>query len=149
MAMKRIFSFFLTVALVISAIAALNSCQKVDINSVDCKELDLKTISAEYWNNSYRAKETYVDNYVYTTGTVYLIHGEKSLRIRQYNPNLTSSNDEYGYAYCTIKSNEYSELILGLDVGDVVKIKGKVTDLEPGTSGVTVDIDTYYIEVIQ
>lgn len=147
--MKRIFSFFLTVALVISAITVLNSCQKVDINSVDCKELDLKTISAEYWNNSYRAKETYVDNYVYTTGTVYLIHGEKSLSIRQYNPNLTSSNDEYGYAYCTIKSNEYSELILGLDVGDVVKIKGKVTDLEPGTSGVTVDVDTYYIEVVQ
>ena len=147
--MKRIFSFFLTVALVIFAITVLNSCQKVDINSVDCKELDLKTISAEYWNNSYRAKETYVDNYVYTTGTVYLIHGEKSLSIRQYNPNLTSSNDEYGYAYCTIKSNEYSELILGLDVGDVVKIKGKVTDLEPGTSGVTVDVDTYYIEVVQ
>lgn len=147
--MKRILGFFLTVALMFSMIATLSSCQKVDINSVDCKELDLKTISAEYWNNSYRAKETYVDNYVYTTGTVYLIHGEKSIRIRQYNPNLTSSNDEYGYAYCTIKTNEYNDLVLELDVGDVVKIKGKVTDLEPGTSGVTVDIDTYYIEVVK
>lgn len=147
--MKRSLSFCLVVILMISAIASFSSCQKVDIDSVDCKELDLKTISAEYWDNSYRAKETYVDNYVYTTGKVYLIHGEKSIRIRQYNPNLTSSNDEYGYAYCTIKVDGYSDLILQLNVGDVVKIKGKVTDLEPGTSGVTVDIDTYYIEVVE
>ena len=147
--MKRSLSFCLVVILMISTIASLSSCQKVDINSVDCKELDLKTISAEYWDNSYRAKETYVDNYVYTTGTVYLIHGEKSISIRQYNPNLTSSNDKYGYADCTIKVDGYSDLILQMDVGDVVKIKGKVTNLDPGTSGVTVDIDTYYIEVVE
>ena len=147
--MKSSLSFCLVVILMLSAIASFSSCQNVDIDSVDCKELDLKTISAEYWGNSYRAKETYVDNYVYTTGKVYLIHGEKSLRIRQYNPNLTSSNDEYGYADCTIKVDGYSDLILQLNVGDVVKIKGKVTDLEPGTSGVTVDIDTYYIEVVE
>ena len=146
--MKKIVTLVLSMLMILTTFCGLTACgdnKDFDINSVNCIHLDLKTISTEYWENSYRADEKYVDNYVYTTGTVYII-SNGSIHIKQYNSNWQSSLEKYGYAWCSIKTNEYKDLLLSLNDGDVVKIKGKVTDLEANASGVTVDIDTYYIE---
>lgn len=110
-------------------------------------QLDLQTISTDYWEISYRAEDKYVDNYVYTVGTVYII-SDASIHIKQYNADWQSLLEKYGYAWCNIKTDSYKSLLLNLNDGDVVKTKGKVTDLEANARGVTVDIDTYYIEVI-
>lgn len=149
--MKKIATLLLSIFMLFSTICGLTACgdddKDFDINSVTCIQLDLKTISTEYWENSYRADEKYVDNYVYTTGTVYII-SDGSIHIKQYNSDWQSSLEKYGYAWCSIKTDDYNELLLNLNDGDVVKVKGKVTDLEANASGVTVDIDTYYIEII-
>lgn len=149
--MKKTTTLLLSILMLFSTffglIACANDDKNFDINSVTCIKLDLKTISTEYWENSYRADEKYVDNYVYTMGTVYII-SDGSIHIKQYNSDWQSSLERYGYAWCSIKTDDYKDLLLNLNDGDVVKIKGKVTDLEANADGVTVDIDTYYIEVI-
>ena len=144
--MKKTVTLLLSILMLFTTFCGLTACgNNVDISSVNCIHLDLKTISTEYWENSYRADEKYVDNYVYVKGTVSGIYNN-SIHIKQYNPNWKTSNDKYGYAWCNIKNKEYKDLLLSLNEGDIVKIKGKVTDLDPSASGVTVDIDTYYIE---
>lgn len=149
--MKKITILMLSLLMVFSTIGSLTACSNnddnFDINSVQCIQLDLKTISTEYWDNSYRTEDKYVDNYVYTMGTVYII-SDGSIHIKQYNADWQSSLEKYGYAWCNIKTDSYKSLLFNLNDGDVVKIKGKVTDLEANASGVTVDIDTYYIEII-
>ena len=146
--MKKIVTLLLSILMLFTTFCGLTACERdknFDINSVNCIHLNLKTISTEYWENSYRADEKYIDNYVYTTGTVYMI-SNGSIHIKQYNPNWQSSLEKYGYAWCSIKTKKYKEVLLNLNDGDIVTIKGKVTDLEANASGVTVDIDTYYIE---
>lgn len=149
--MKKATNLLLSILMLFSTIFGLTACgdddKNFDINSVICIKLDLKTISTEYWENSYRADEKYVDNYVYTTGTVYII-SDGSIHIKQYNSDWQSSLEKYGYAWCNIKTDDYKDLLLNLNDGDVVKVKGKVTDLEANASGVTVYIDTYYIEIV-
>ena len=149
--MKKVTTLILCFLMVFSIIGLSTACNNndnnFDINSVECIQLDLKTISTDYWGISYRAEDKYVDNYVYTVGTVYIIN-DASIHIKQYNADWQSLLEKYGYAWCNIKTDSYKSLLLNLNDGDVVKIKGKVTDLEANASGVTVDIDTYYIEVI-
>ncbi len=156
--MKKLTTVLLCVAMLLSITCHFASCANeaedgnedeeiFDINSVQCRVLDLTTISTEYWDNSYRAEETYIGNYVSTVGKVSTVN-KGSVHIKQYNANWKSSSEKYGYAMCNMQTDDYNDLLLNLNEGDFVKVKGKVTDLEADANGVTVAIDTYSIGIM-
>lgn len=129
----------LTVCMAGCSLLALND-KDFDIHSVECIEMDLSELSNEYSQNQLRAKETYLDKYVITSGEVTNISSDfiKISTSKYTSPSLR--------VHCEIKSTISRDILLSLNKGDTVLIKGKVTDMF-GSFGLDVYIDTYYIEV--
>ena len=113
-----------------------------DINSVECIEMNLSTISKEYSQNPLRAEDTYINKYVVTSGIITDIKSD-SIQIS------TSSYGIYSLrVYCEIKSTIPRDILLSLNKKDTISIKGKITSMFESTVGLAIYIDTYHIEIL-
>lgn len=90
---------------------------------------------AEEKENSLRASEKYEDQYVEVTGKISSIDGDGDFL-------LEGSAFIYSYIWCEIQNEEQKQQIVDLSVGDIVTVKGVVTDI---LTGYWIDVD----EIIQ
>ena len=142
--LKATISLFLSILLICMTgcnIFALDD-NDLDINSVECIEMNLSTISKEYSQNPLRAEDTYINKYVVTSGIITDIKSD-SIQIS------TSSYGVYSLrVYCEIKSTIPRDILLSLNKKDTISIKGKITSMFESTVGLAIYIDTYQIEIL-
>ena len=147
--MKKVFSTVLLLALTLIFMFCMTGCNvstlfeedDFDINTVECINLDLSTISNEYSENQYRAEETYLQKYIVTTGQIVEILSD-TIKI-----STTSYSTLSITVYCDIKSTELNEILLSLNKGDKILIKGKMT-LMYKSFGMVIHVDTYHIQLV-
>lgn len=111
--------------------AGADADKKIEYTAYDVGELD-----ADLDKNPVNAAEKYKDQYVELSGKLNVIDSDGSYI------SITNPNDEWDLVgvQCYIKSDEQLDKVKKLSIGDVITVKGKITDVGE-VLGYSLDID--------
>lgn len=96
---------------------------------------DIGTMLNELESNALKAADTYTDQYVQISGKLSAIDSAGAYI------SIANPNDEWGFQtiHCTVTDDSQKSVIASLNSGDVITVKGKITDVG--------DILGYYLAI--
>ena len=110
------------ITLVISLLFSFSCCgeNKKNIENIEYEEIELYYIDSAIESNLARAQEKYLGMYVLVEAEVESVPAKDKFVVK---------SGFYGDAWCTVNDKELQKMVLTLNKGDKVLIKGKITNL--------------------
>lgn len=136
MKMKRIIAILMTGLLLLTLSACGNK-------NYEYKNGSWATARNDAAGNLASARKKYVGEYYSFTGELTYI-AEGFIAVDEVNPGKYTSG-----VTCTTKDKELCDIILDLKKGDMVTVKGKITDIEHDALGNTAEMDMDVYEIIE
>ena len=141
---KRLF-FWITVLLVLSLTACGKeseiTTEQVDLLYTEFVHVDLTELRREYHANEARTREKYTNAYVRVLVTVTSVKDRTHFSVRQQDASYTKV-----YATCTLKNSYYEDTVLEMNAGDIVILRGRITEF--ANARMTLNMDIYQIDVL-
>jgi len=138
--MKRIISILLALVMIMGMCISLSACGN---KQYEYRTGSWATARNDAADNLASARKKYVGEYYSFTGELTYI-AEGYIAVDEVNPGKYTSG-----VTCTTKDKELCDIILDLKKGDMVTVKGKITDIEHDSFGNTAQMDMDVYEIIE
>ena len=126
--MKKIFKVIRVVIAVIliaiGLIAIFGKEPEVDLSTIEFEQVNIDDLYNELNTNPAAAKEKYKDKWVEIIGRVDVIDSD----LKYIGVYSTSSEFNFDNVHSTLKTDDVKEIVKTVSIGDVVTIRGKITD---------------------
>lgn len=142
--MKKIGVFLLCLLMCLSFVGCDNKTDKDEMpTNISYQTVTLKDMYQVYDQNRARFETQYKDQYLSITGEVSYIGADDYFSINQYIYDYAGNRTgRYASATARVKNDSIKSLVLELNEGDTVTIKGKVVDFSY-TVGCDVILEVY------
>ena len=107
--------------------SSVSAAAKPSPTPIEYTEMDVIQLLGALKTNALAAKEAYQNQYVSLTGKLSNIDADGKYI------SLSANTDGYEYMFdsihCSIKTDEIKKAVMDMRVGDIITVKGKITDV--------------------